>query len=38
MDRAMKQSAHQFHIICFRISKYLACKAEKTLQLKIKKE
>ena len=37
MDRAMKQSAHQFHI-CFRISKYLACKAEKTLQLKIEKE
>ena len=38
MDRAMKQSTHQFHKIFFHISKCLACNAEKTLQLKIKKE
>ena len=35
MDRAMKQSTHQFHKIFFHISKCLACNAEKTLQLKI---
>ena len=35
MDRAMKQSTHQFHKIFFLISKHLACNAEETLQLKI---
>ena len=34
IDRAMKQSAHQFHKIFFQISKFLACNAWKTLQLK----
>ena len=29
MDRAMKQSTHQFHKIFFHISKFLACNAEK---------
>ena len=29
MDRAMKQSTHQFHKIFFHISKCLACNAEK---------
>ena len=38
MDRAMKQLTHQFHEIFFHISKYLACNAEKTLQLKITKK
>ena len=38
MDRAMKQSTHQFHKIFFRISKCLACNAEKKLQLNIKKK
>ena len=38
MDRAIKQSAHQFHKTFFHISKCLACNAEKTLQLKIKKK
>ena len=38
MDRAMKQSTHQFHKIFFHISKCLACNAEKTLQLKITKK
>ena len=38
MDRAMKQSTHQFHKIFFYISKCLACNAEKTLQLKITKK
>ena len=38
MDRAMKQSTHQFHKIFFHISKCLACNAEKTLQLKIAKK
>ena len=38
MDRAMKQSTHQFHKIFFQISKCLACNAEKTLQLKITKK
>ena len=33
----MKQSTHQFHKTFFHISKCLACNAEKTLQLKIKK-
>ena len=37
MDRAMKQSTHQFHKIFFHISKCLACNAEETLQLKNKK-
>ena len=37
MDRAKKQSTHQFHKIFFHISKYFACNAEKLLQLKIKK-
>ena len=30
MDRAMKQSTHQFHKIFFHISKCLACNAKKT--------
>ena len=34
----MKQSTHQFHKIFFHISKFLACNAEKTLQLKITKK
>ena len=38
MDRAIKQSTHQFHKIFFHISKYLACNAEKLLQLKITKK
>ena len=38
MDRAMKQSTHQFHKVCFHISKCLACNAEKFLQLKITKK
>ena len=38
MDRAMKQSTHQFLKIFFHISKCLACNAEKTLQLKITKK
>ena len=38
MDRAMKQSTHQFHKIFFHISKCLACNAEKLLQLKITKK
>ena len=38
MDRAMKQSARQFHKIFIHISKCLACNTEKTLQLKIKKK
>ena len=38
MDRAMKQSTHRFHEICFHISKCLACDAEKTLQFKITKK
>ena len=38
MDRAMKQSTHQFHKIFFHISKCLACNAEKALQLKITKK
>ena len=29
IDRAMKQSTHQFHKIFFHVSKYLACNAEK---------
>ena len=29
MDRAMKQSSHQFHKIFFHISKYLTCNAER---------
>ena len=33
MDRAMKQSNHQFHKICLHISKCLAGNAKKTLQL-----
>ena len=37
MDRAMKQSTHQFHKTFFHISKSLGCNAEKTLQLKNKK-
>ena len=38
MDRAMKQSTHQFHKVFFHISKCLACNAEKLLQLKITKK
>ena len=38
MDRAMKQLSCQFHKISFHIRKFLACNAEKPLQLKIKKE
>ena len=38
MDRAMEQSTRQFQKIFFHISKYLACNAEKTLQLKITKK
>ena len=34
----MKQSACQLHKIFFRISKCLACNAEKALQLKITKK
>ena len=37
MDRAIKQSIHQFDKIFFHISTCLACNAEKTLQLKITK-
>ena len=37
MDPAMNQLTRQFHKIFFRISKCLACSAEKTLQLKIAK-
>ena len=38
MDRAMKQSTHQFHRRFFHISKCLACNEEKALQLKITKK
>ena len=38
MNRAMKQSTHQFHKIFLRISKCLACNAEKILQFKITKK
>ena len=38
MDRATKQSSHQFNKIFFHISKCLAGNAEKTLQLKITKK
>ena len=38
MDRAIKQSTHQFHKIFFHISKYLACNAEKTLPVKVTKK
>ena len=38
MDRAMKQSAHQFHKKKIHISKCLACNAEKALQLKLTKQ
>ena len=38
MDRAMKQSSHQFHKIFFHISKYLTCNAERTLQLNTTKK
>ena len=38
MDRAMKQSTHQFHKTFFLISKCLACNAEKALQLRITKK
>ena len=31
MDRAMKQSTHQFHKIFFHIPKYLACNPEKNI-------
>ena len=34
MDRAMKQSTHQFHKMFVHISKCLACNAVKTVQLK----
>ena len=34
----MKQPTHQFHKMLFHILKCLACNAEKTLQLKIKKK
>ena len=37
MERAMKQSSHQFYKTFYHISKCLACNAEKTRQLKIKK-
>ena len=33
----MKQQTHQFHKIVIHILKFLACNAEKTLQLKNKK-
>ena len=35
MDQAIK---HEFHKIFFYLSKYLACNAEKILQLKIRKK
>ena len=38
MDRAMKQSTHQFHKTFFHMSKCSACSAEKTLQLRITKK
>ena len=38
MDRAIKQSAHQFHKTFFHISKCLAGNAEKTLKWKITKK
>ena len=38
MDIGMKQSTSQFRKIFFHILKCLACNAEKTLQLKIKKK
>ena len=38
MDRAKKQPTHHFHKIFFHITKFLACNAEKTLQLKITEE
>ena len=38
MNRAIKQSIHQFHKIFFHISKCLACNAGKTLQLKVTKK
>ena len=38
MHRAMKQLTHQFHKRFSHVSNLLACKAEKTLQLKITKK
>ena len=38
MDRAMKQSTHQFHKIFFHISKCLACNAEKNITVEDNKK
>ena len=38
MDRAMKQSTHQFHKIFFQISKCLACNAEKNITVEDNKK
>ena len=38
MDRAMKQSAHQFHKIFVHISKCLACNAEKIITVEDNKK
>ena len=38
MDRAMKQSTHQFQNAFFHISKYLACNAEKNIAVEDNKK
>ena len=38
MDRAINQSTHQFHKICFHISKCLACNAEKIISVEDNKK
>ena len=38
MDRAMKQSTHQFRKIFFHISKYLACNAKKNIAVEDNKK
>ena len=38
MDRAMKQSTHQFRKIFFHISKYLACHAKKNIAVEDNKK
>ena len=38
MDRAMKQSTHQFRKMFFHISKYLACNAKKNIAVEDNKK
>ena len=38
MNRAMKQSTHQFRKIFFHISKYLACNAKKNIAVEDNKK